>query len=258
MRLTSFSIAHAVFKRTWLKILRRPVSLTFSLVQPLMWMLFFGFLFQRYSLDGMPEGTQYIDFLVPGICAMTVLLGSSQSGIELIRDMQTQFLGRIISTPASKPMILTGKVLADASRLIIQAFLVLLLGWMLGAKLHFSIGACIYMTINFLLFSVAFCSLSCWIALKSRSQENMATFVHLVNMPLLFTSTALVPAKQMPAWLAEIARFNPLSLIVNNNRAVLLLGDKPSLVQLNILLLVIMMGGLFLLASNTLKSTQFD
>lgn len=228
MNRLAFAVFLAVFKRTWLKSLRRPVLLTFSLVQPLMWMLFFGFLFQRYTLENMPPGIRYLDFLVPGICCMTVVFGASQAGIELIRDMQTHFLERVLATPAPKVMVMAGKICADASRLLVQAGCVLLLGLLLGASLHLSFGSLAQMAANLLLLAVAFCSGSCWIALKARSQENMATFVHLVNMPLLFTSTALVPSKQMPIWLAGIARFNPLSLAVNDSRAGLLWGNTPT------------------------------
>lgn len=254
MKLYTFS---AVFKRTWLKTLRRPVALTFSLVQPLMWMLFFGFLFQRYALDDLPEGIRYLDFLVPGICAMTVLFGASQSGIELIRDMQNHFLNRILSTPASKPMIMGGKISADVSRLIIQAILVLLLGLALGAALKFSLWPLLHMFACLLLFGISFCSLSCWIALKARSQENMATFVHLINMPILFTSTALVPSKQMPDWLAAIAQFNPLSLVVNSSREALLFAEIP-LLKISLFPLLVMAIVLFLLAAFTLRSIKLD
>lgn len=257
MKFKALAIAQAVFKRTWLKTLRRPVALTFSLIQPLMWMLFFGFLFHRYSLDEMPAGIRYLDFLVPGICAMTVLFGASQSGIEFIRDMQTRFLDRVLSTPASKTMIIGGKIAADTSRLIIQAFLVLLLGLALGANLQLSALPLFHMAISLILFGIAFCSLSCWIALKAQSQENMATFVHLVNMPMLFTSTALVPSKQMPDWLANIAQFNPLSLVVNNGREALLFANTPSL-QSSILPLFIMATLLFLLSSHTLRTVKLN
>ena len=56
----------------------------------------------------------------------------------------------------------------------------------------------------------------------------MAAYVHLVNMPLVFTSTVLVPAKQMPEWLMRAAQWNPLSLLVNFAREVLLMGGLPS------------------------------
>jgi ABC-2 type transport system permease protein len=252
MTFASFAVFRAVFKRTWLKILRRPVLLTFSLVQPLLWMLFFGFLFQRYTLDKMPADLRYLDFLVPGICCMTVLFGASQAGIELIRDMQSRFLARTLATPASKTLIMAGKVLADSSRLIMQALLVLLLGLALGAHLQLNLTSLATMIASLSLFAVAFCSLSCWIALKARSQENMASFVHLVNMPMLFTSTALVPGKQMPLWLANIARFNPLSLVVDNSRAVLL-PDGISEWQVQFLPLAAMAALLFMAAVYALK-----
>lgn len=255
MNFAALGVFCAVFKRTWLKILRRPVILTFSLVQPLMWMLFFGFLFQRYRLEDLSAGIRYLDFLVPGVCGMTVLFGASQAGIELIRDIQTRFLGRVLSTPASKTAIMAGKISADVSRLIVQAFLVLLLGVLLGANLQLKMAPLLHMLVSLLLLGVTFSSLSCWIALKVRSQESMATFVHLVNMPLLFTSTALVPSKQMPDWLAEIAYFNPLSLVVNHSRAALLSGDTR-IFHSSTALLLILACTLFAIAVSALHSNN--
>lgn len=258
MSVNPFFVAHAVFKRTWIKTLRRPVTLTFSLVQPLMWMLFFGFLFQRYALEELPSNIQYLDFLVPGVCAMTVLFGASQSGIELIRDMQTRFLERVIATPASAVMLALGKISADVSRLLIQALMVLALGVLLGAQLHINASSLFIMLGNLLLLGIIFCSLSCWIALIARSQEYMATFVHLVNMPLLFTSTALVPSRQMPDWLGTIAEYNPLSLVVNNLRSTLLFGDKISLIQSSSLELVALAILSFLLTVYALHTLTFN
>jgi ABC-2 type transport system permease protein len=87
VRRNAIQILGAVCWRTWLKTARRPVVLTFSFVQPIMWILFFGFLFQRFNVGLVLHGVRYLDFLVPGVCAMTVLFGASQSGIGLIRDM---------------------------------------------------------------------------------------------------------------------------------------------------------------------------
>lgn len=58
----------------------------------------------------------------------------------------------------------------------------------------------------------------------------MATFVHLINMPLFFTSTALVPDKQMPDWLSAIAGWNPLSLAVESLRGALLFQRMPDFI----------------------------
>src|SRR5215813_13228164 len=106
----------------------------------MIWMLFFGFLFQRYPIEWFGAEIRYLDFLLPGICAMTVLFGTSQSGIELIRDMQTNFLGRLLSTPASRRVLLLGKLAADVSRVLMQASIVFVLGILIGGRVSPSIS----------------------------------------------------------------------------------------------------------------------
>jgi ABC-2 type transport system permease protein len=238
-------IVGAVCWRTWLKTARRPVVLTFSFVQPIMWILFFGFLFHRFDVGLVLRGVRYLDFLVPGVCAMTVLFGASQSGIGLIRDMQTGFLQRLFASPVNPGVVLCGKLLADVARLLAQAVVIVLLGLVVGAKLHLSLAGLVASLLALGLFAMAFCSLSCLVAMMTRAQESMATFVHLVNMPLLFTSSALVPAKQMPDWLAAISRVNPLTLAVDASRDALLLGEFGSL---GLALMLLAAVGIVLLA----------
>ena len=219
----------SIFSRTWLKILRRPVFLLLSFVQPLIWMAFFGFLFQRFPLGEMPPGIRYIDFLVPGICVMTVLVGASQSGIGFIRDMQTGFLDRLLYSPANNLAMLAGKLSADVIRLLIQASVVAIIGLLFGARFKFDLPGLTYSIICLAFFAGGYSLLSCWIALLTRKQETMASFVHLVNMPIFFTSTALVPAKQMPSWLETIAVWNPLTQVVEPLRASIVYGDLQSI-----------------------------
>jgi ABC-2 type transport system permease protein len=237
--------------RTWRSTLRRPVLLTFSLGQPLVWMLFFGFLFERVRAAG--SGVAYLDFLAPGVSVMTVLFGASQSGIGWIRDLNTGFLPRMLNTPASPVAILAGKILADAVRLLFQAVAVLGLGVALGARLSPAPGALLAAALCLALFAVAFSCLSCAFALRVPAQETMAAFVHLVNMPLLFTSTALVPRDRMPDWLSALARWNPLSLTVDAWRNALLYGQAPSLTA-RLLPLAATAAVLFLAALSGMKS----
>ncbi len=244
-------VLSVIARRTWRKTLERPVHLVFSFVQPLFWLLFFGFLFHRYSLIDLDPGLTYLDFLTPGVCAMTVLFGASQSGIGWIRDHQTGFLDRILQTPAPRLAVLAGKILADVVRLLIQAALVALLALALGARLHFAPLDLLPALLALALFATAFASLSNAIALTVRSPEPMATYVHLVNMPLLFTSTALVPTKHMPAWLAAIATWNPLTLVVNALRSALLATERHSSFEA-LLPLVVLCAALFLLAASRL------
>jgi ABC-2 type transport system permease protein len=219
-------VAVAVCIRTWLKTARRPVTLVFSFLQPVIWMLFFGFLFHRYQLDLAYPGVSYVEFLVPGICTMTVLFGASQSGVGLLRDIQTGFLYRMLESPAPRSAIIGGKLVTDVTRLLLQAAAILVIGMILGAKLTVTAGgiaACLFALASIGMF---FCGVSSFIAMKTRAQEGMATFVHLVNMPLIFTSSVLVPMKQMPGWLARVAEFNPLTLAVDICRQAVLFGNS--------------------------------
>lgn len=236
-----FSSFYSIFFRTWLKVLRRPVILLLSFLQPLIWMSFFGFLFQRFPLGEMPAGVRYIDFLVPGICVMTVLIGASQSGIGLIRDMQTGFLDRMLYSPANNLAMLAGKLSADVLRLLIQALVVAIIGLSIGARFDIDLMGLIYSVVCLIIFAGGYCLLSCWIALITRKQETMASFVHLVNMPIFFTSTALVPAKQMPGWLENIATWNPLTQVVEPLRASIVYGTSQTTIT-SLAILIVLFG----------------
>ena len=217
-------IAAAVCRRAWRGTLRHPVTLTFSLLQPMMWMLFFGFLFYRYRIVELGPDLAYIDFLLPGVCCMTVLFGASQSGVAYIRDIQQQLLGRILQTPASRGALLSGKLAADTVRLLLQALVVFILGSLVGARWQLDPTLLFRALMLLALFAASFCAISCAIALFTRRNEAMASFVHFINMPLLFTSSVLVPVRQMPPWLEHIARLNPLTHVADTLRAALLPG----------------------------------
>jgi ABC-2 type transport system permease protein len=248
--MTALHIVRETTLRSWLKTIRRPVPLTFSFVQPLFWMLIFGFLFHRFTLGSAYTGLSYLDFLLPGICAMTVLFGASQAGIAIVHDLQTGFLQRMVRSTRRPVWILAGKTVAEVTRLLLQAFVVALLGIALGARLRIDPLALLVALVALALFALAYASLSCWVALETKAQESMAVFVHVVNIPLLFTSTALVPSSQMPTWLETLARWNPLSLVANGLREALVLGQMPDVA--NLFPLFAISAGLFALASRTI------
>lgn len=252
--MSTLGVVTAVALRTWSKVVRRPVVLTFSFVQPLMWMLFFGFLFQRYPLELFSVGVSYVTFLAPGVAAMTVLFGASQAGIALIRDHQTGFLARMLGTPAGAGAQLAGKLGADVVRLLLQAAVVLGLGVAVGAELTVEPASAAMAFTTLGLFAFAFSAVSCAVALVARAPEPMSTFIHVVNMPLLFTSTALVPARQMPDWLQGVVRWNPLTLTVDTLRDALLFGIVPRPEALVMVLLLAV--GLFVIASALLRRAE--
>lgn len=243
--------------RMWKKLYYRPIHLVFSFIQPLFWLTIFGFLFEKkVSIPGV----DYLSYLLPGILGMTVLQSSSQSGILFIKDFQTGFFGRYNFTPIAKSSLLFFKILADFSRIVVQVIVISIIGYLVGIKtisVHLEdipliLGATF-------LFTYFYASLSCFIALKTKTSELMATFVHLFNLPIIFTSTALIPNKGLPNWLARIAEYNPLSHLSNILRDVMVninLGQTDIILSFSIL--IALAGVSFFCAVQMLSSIKYD
>ncbi len=221
-----------VARRSLLASVRRPVVLTFSLAQPMLWMALFGFLFERsVTLQGGAE-VDYLSFVAPGIACMTLLFGCSQSGISLVRDLQSGMLGRMIGTATPATAQLAGKLLGDGLRLTVQALLVLVLARLLGAELSLHLQALPVATLALIALVLVLASASCLLASLARQPELMGAYVHIVNMPLLFTSSALLPRRNLPEWLVPVASHNPLSIAAEALRALLLGSEPPAIAAL--------------------------
>jgi ABC-2 type transport system permease protein/oleandomycin transport system permease protein len=202
--------------------------LTFSFVQPLWWLLLFGPLFAESLATEARAGLDYRSFVSPGVSLMTLLFGASQAGISLLRDAQTGMLARMLHTATPAAPLLLGKLAADVARFALLALCVLGLGVLLGARLSPSMRALPSAALAFVAAGALFASLSCMVAALAREPEVMGAYVHVVNLPILFTSSVLVPSRVLPSWLAWLAQVNPLSLTAEAWRALWLGLPPPS------------------------------
>jgi ABC-2 type transport system permease protein len=221
--MSALSTMAAVCVWTWRKSMRRPTQLTFSFVQPWIWLALFGLSFHRYAIPG----RSYLDYMTPGVACMTVLFGASQSGVPWLRDMQTGFLARVWRSPAPRSVVLGAKVAADTARLLLQALLLCGLGVLAGANLEIQPTALPLAVTAVAALGAGFSLLSCAMALTARNPETMGTYVHLVNLPVLFTSSALVPRGDLPEWLSVVAALNPMSVAADALRAAALPSPTP-------------------------------
>lgn len=198
------------YRRTVSILIRRRIHVLLSFFQPLLWMFFFGAVFTQ-TAESSGFIPSYTDFLIPGIGLMTCLTTGGQSGIGLIRDIQSGFLQRTVRASRRTFSLFLGRIAADLSRTWIQSLLVMLLGMLLLSPQQLSVTNVVLISFLFLPFSLMYLLISDAIALRTRRQENMAVFVNLVNLPLIFTSSLFVSGKQFPDWLEPIASHNPLS-----------------------------------------------
>lgn len=225
-----------LYRRTLLKLFRRPVFIYFSLVQPLIWLLLFGQIFDRVArAPGFQEafgGLSYLAFFAPAVILQTILFGAGQSGLGLINDIDSGFLSKLMTTPINRLSILLGRIMGDMTRMLVQAVIILFAAFLGG--LRYTDGS-LHATVSYeygilgilgalgiaLLFGLTLAGLNVAIALTTRSTESTFLISNFLTFPLLFTSSAQLPIQILPSWLQVVARINPVTYAVDSLRVLL-------------------------------------
>lgn len=200
---------------------RMPMWTLFTLVQPLIWLVIFGQLFKNITqLPGFPTDS-YMDFFVPGVLIMTVLFGSSWSGVSLLREIQSGTVDKMLVSPVSRVAIVLSRVLHSTAQVVVQVLIMLIVAWALGAQLNLNpiyLGASMLVVV---LLGLCFAAVSNGFAIVLQREEPLVIIGNLMTLPLMFFSTALVPENFMPGWIKYIAMINPINYSVEAVRAVL-------------------------------------
>jgi ABC-2 type transport system permease protein len=217
-----------LFVRSLKKLLRTPILLFFSLLQPIIFLLLFTQLFSKFS--SIPSFTastgtsSYTEFAIAGILLQNAFSSALQSGTSVVDDINSGYLQKMLVTPVSRPAILLGRLVTDAFRVVIQSAIIIVLALVLGVT--FATGpigvVLIFFTIAF--FGLAWSGISLAIGLRTKSAETVFGIGGFLTFPLLFMSTALAPQLFMPDWMQTISKFNPISYTVDAVRALLING----------------------------------
>ena len=205
--------------RNMLKVLRVPAVLVFSLFQPLIFLLLFSQVFQNLAdLPGFAY-ENYLQFLVPSIVALTALNSAFSSGMGMVTDIEDGVLDKFLMAPIHRYSILVGRVLADGTRIFIQALLIILVAFAMGTDYETGLPGILVIVVLAALFGIAWAGLSNIIALLSGNAELTMIVGILITFPVLFLSTAFMPAVLLPDWLDTVANVNPITYIVEALRA---------------------------------------
>jgi ABC-2 type transport system permease protein len=201
-----------VFSRELRPVLRNPFTVVFSMVQPLVFLALFAPLLPKVG------GASPLQWFVPGIVVMSCLFGTSMTGSNLLYEMQTGSHERMLVTPLRRPALLVGRALKEIVPVIAQAALIVAVCIPFGFRLHLA-GALLGIVIL-----SAFClglgALSYTLALGSKNREWLFwTVQQTLLFPLLLLAGMLLPIENGPGWLQTLSRFNPLSYVVDAERA---------------------------------------
>lgn len=230
-----------LYKRSIKKLMRRPIVLYFSLMQPVIWLLLFGQMFNRMiSLPGAGASfgtSNYMAFFTPGVIMMTMLFGAGQTGLGLIQDMDSGFLDKLLTTPINRFAIILGKMGGDLTRMILQALLILTLAVIAGVNIRTGLLGVIFILIISGLFGMSLAGINTMIALKTRNTEASFIIGNFVNLPLMYTSTTMMPKSFLPEWMQNVAKINPVTYGIEGMRGLITTGFDPNQVFPAILVL---------------------
>lgn len=213
-----------LFVRYIKKLIRNPILLFFSLVQPIIFLVLFTQLFERFAnVPGFPAES-YLIFATPGILLQNAFGSALQSGNSIVSDSDSGYLQKMLVTPVSRYAILLGRLTSDAFRVLIQSTIIMVLAFLLGAKPVTGLLGALLMLLTIAFFGLAWSGISLAIGLKTKSSETVFAFGSFLTFPLLFMSTSLTPLEFMPDWIKSVSMFNPISYTVDAVRVLMIDG----------------------------------
>jgi ABC-2 type transport system permease protein len=216
--------ASDIWAVTWRNLIaytRIPEAMVFSSIQPIMFVLLF-----RYVFGGSVStpGFRYVDFLMPGIFVQTVCFGAVTTGIGLAEDLGKGLIERFRSLPMARSAVRAGRTTADLCR---NVFVVLLMT-VVGVAVGFRSSTGFFSFMGGVLILLAFAYALSWgfavIGLAARNAETAQAMAFPLLFPLTFASSAFVQVQSMPGWLQVFARNQPVTVVIDATRHLMVGG----------------------------------
>ena len=200
----------AVAKRDLLKIARVPESWFFSIVQPIIFVLLFAFVFG----GAIPvAGGNYREFLMAGIFAQTIGFNGANTTVGLAEDLTKGILDRFRSLPMAPSAVVLGRTTSDIFRGVLTLVVLAITGLAVGWSINNGVVKAVEAFALLLFFGFALSWIAAWVGLYMPNAQVANTAGLIWLFPLTFLSNAFVPLNTFPSWLQPIAEWNPLSSV---------------------------------------------
>lgn len=197
---------------------RRPSSLLSGILQPLLWLILFGALFQNAPVNLLTENSTYYQFLSPGIIVFSSFTGAMNSGLPIMFDREFGFLNRLLVAPlGSRDSLLISSIVFISTVTILQTIAIITSSFLITKSILNIFNIATILVIS-LLITLAVGSASICLAFVLPGHIEFLAIMLIANLPTLFSSTALAPLSFMPYWLQVIASINPLTYAIESTR----------------------------------------
>jgi len=199
-----------VARRNLMQIVRIPAVLVFELIQPVMFVLLFVYVFAG-NIAGVDAFGGYVQYLMPGIMIQNAIFGATTTAIGIAEDLKAGFVDRFRSLPMARSAMLAGRATSDLIKNFILLLIVIGIGYLVGFSFENGFWNAIWMIVLVMAVSFTFSWVMAWIALSVKKLEAVQAAAFTGIFPLVFMSSALVPIAGMADWVQVIARNNPIT-----------------------------------------------
>ncbi|MFF0086067.1 ABC transporter permease [Streptomyces canus] len=185
---------------------RQPVRVLVGLVFPVMLLLMFGYLVG----GGRGVEGEYVDYLVPGMLALTMAFGLEATMIAVTQDLNKGVIDRFRSMPMANGAVLVGRSAADMLQSVLSLAAMIGVGHAIGWRVHGGVGGLLAAVGLLLLFRFAMLWIGIHLAMVAGKPE-MVQAVQILVWPVGFLSNAFATPDSMPGWLGTVVDWNPMS-----------------------------------------------
>ena len=215
-----------ITRRNLVRIVRLPQLLLFSTIQPVMFMLLFNYVFGGAIVLALPPAAagSYVNWLMPGLLAQFALFSGGQTAAGLSEDLLKGVIDRFRSLPMARSAVLAGRTVSDLIRSAFILVLLVAVGFVIGFRPQTSLFGVLGALAVALAFGYAWSWVMATVGLMVRTTESIQSAVYLVIFPLAFASSVFVPTETMPSWLQWFTEHQPVSVVTNALRG-LILGE---------------------------------
>jgi ABC-2 type transport system permease protein len=187
----------------------------FSTISPIMFILLFAYVFGG-SIHN--TGTNYHEYLIPGVFVQTVIFGSTFTGMGMAEDMQKGIIDRFRSLPMAQSAVLVGRTTSDALTNVLMLFIMSLTGLIVGWRIRGSVLDAVGAYLLLLLFAYAMSWIMACVGLAVAVPEVVNNASFIVIFPMTFIANTFVAASSLPHVLRVIADWNPVSAVTQEAR----------------------------------------
>jgi ABC-2 type transport system permease protein len=213
-------------RRSLLQFYRTPQLLVLPTIMGAMFLFIFRYLFGGAIDTG--GSIDYVDFLVPGFLATTFLWTGMNAPAGVAEDATSGAHDRLRSLPIPRTAVVAGRSLAEAALASWVLLVTALLGFAVGFRSHADLGAIVLGFALILLASYVFTWVFIGLGLSAGNAQAAQGMATLLVVPLTFVSSAYVPVKSMPGWMQPIAANQPVTVIINAVRSLMLGGTRAA------------------------------